>query len=161
MLLSHHAPADYDRTVVCLGVRMCSRCMGVLAGVLIAGFVWLHWQTHPCQSSVVLVGGYFMPVPAAIDFLSHEIGLRRSNNVIRFVTGILLGIAAALPVLFVIEGSFGMATMQAAWLSVIEILSGVVLKRTGCLEPYLRRYELGVRTLPDSHEKGPVANRAL
>jgi uncharacterized membrane protein len=157
MLVSHHAPADFDRTIVWFGLRICSRCLGVAAGVAASGLLWSHWPTLLHLNLVAAVCGFLLPVPAAIDFLSHEIGLRRSNNVIRFLTGIPLGIAAMLVVFSIVRGNFGLAILQAAWLGAIEIASAVLLKRTGCLDAYLGRYESGVRILLRDPRHRPVA----
>jgi len=98
-LLSHHAPDRWNRTIpVRLGSRnlhCCARCTGQVLGAI----VWL---------ALFLVGGLsgsplfsirtqavltLFPLLASGDWVSQSMGRRESSNLLRVLSGALLGFA--------------------------------------------------------------------
>jgi len=143
MLLSHHPPCDYERTVQVCGVRLCTRCFGVFLGAaaLFAVEAWVH----SVRRSVSLLPLTALTLPAAIDFFSVELGWRRSCTVIRLTTGILLGVAVGATAVLVSRGQWLTGTGFLAWLALVQFLGAIALRRADRLEDYLARYEDAVR----------------
>ena len=89
MLLSHHVPADYDRTWKVGSVHVCTRCLGVVVGIAAA---LVYWGAMSSLSPLVFMG---LAVPGVLDFTMHELGLSASSSARRFITGLLFGPFAA------------------------------------------------------------------
>ncbi|MCI4369505.1 MAG: DUF2085 domain-containing protein [Thermoplasmata archaeon] len=104
VLLSHHLPERFDRTLrIDLpggGIHLCARCTGQLFGfaALIGAFVFLLWtgaRPGALESLWVQVPLATAPVPAAIDWLTQSARGRNSTNSLRVLTGSLLGASFA------------------------------------------------------------------
>lgn len=141
MLTSHHPPELYEGRVVWFGkVPVCVRCLGMWLG--------MFWVLFPLRS-------FFFPstplllilfsLPATFDFLSHETGLRHSNALVRFVTGLIFGV----PLAFAADALFSLRLFETLlillWFGILQLGCGYVLLKTGNLGTYLARYEAGVR----------------
>lgn len=140
MLLSHHSPCDYDRTFSISGLRICTRCFGVLLGII--GGVALTLRVVPEH---LLFFSLVLPLPAVMDFTLNELQMMKGNNGMRLVTGIMLGIAVGFDLYAVTNISLLQGSAQLAWLVFIEFFVVTVLLRTGFLDEYVSRYEKGVR----------------
>jgi uncharacterized membrane protein len=132
ILVSHHLPARYDRTL-CLSWRrgrlhLCARCTGQLLGVALylALFLESARQGWPLFSPPTQIAFAVAPAPAAIDWLSQSLGARESANWIRVPTGTLLGMAAtdALALLLTERwmSAIAMGLVAAAYAGIILIL---------------------------------------
>ena len=92
MLLSHHAECDYDRTCLIFGIRVCSRCMGILAGSFFGAFFAKYFTNVSYLQNCACFAGLMLP--AGIDFTVHELVTKyKSSNLIRFISGFIFGIA--------------------------------------------------------------------
>jgi uncharacterized membrane protein len=76
-----------DRSFHFLGLEnfLCSRCLGALIGGIIAIIFRFEGILFPVLWSVVFV------IPLIIDGLHQAIFNKESNNLVRFITGILCG----------------------------------------------------------------------
>ena len=147
MLLSHHAPCDYDRTWKVGGMRVCVRCLGMFLGA-VTGFL---------GGSYIPLRGFVMPTimtlalvaPAAIDFSAHELHKRyKSNNARRFLTGVLFGISAGRVIVAAYCGKWIPLLLFVALCALIEITIAILFFRQGHMDTYLARYEEGVWVSP-------------
>jgi len=82
-----------------LELRLCSRCSGYLAGFLfltaarsVTGLQAL--QAFPIQNQFIICMLFAMPL--ILDWLTQSWGLRESDNVVRFITGAILGMDISL-----------------------------------------------------------------
>ncbi len=80
----HHDP---ERSIPFIGLEkyLCSRCMGVLFGVILGGILHVFHIRIPLPYAVLLM------VPLLIDGFTQAFGLRKSNNYLRLCSGILFG----------------------------------------------------------------------
>lgn len=90
-LLSHHEPADYDRTYA-VSVRgrrerLCARCTGVYPGILL-GLVAGLLEAGPLASTALLL---VLALPALVDWTVTRFTPRSGHNLVRTATGLLLG----------------------------------------------------------------------
>ena len=137
MLLSHHAPCDYDHTLRIGKLRFCARCTGILLGALGGTLCLLH--IRPLKQVIPFWGLFFLPLPGVADFCLHELGCWRSCNGARLLSGGLLGAAIG----------WGLCTIPSkgglifAWLAFLELLAALVLKVGGRLDGFLQKYEAG------------------
>ncbi len=100
LLISHHPPEHLDRTwKLCVGgahIRVCSRCSGIVFGVmftLIADLVGA--LPHFSLSSIFLLSALLL-TPSIVDFHFQLMEFRKSDNLRRITTGILFGIGLTL-----------------------------------------------------------------
>jgi len=138
MIISHHAPIDYDRTLKIYKFRFCTRCLGVFIGFIFT--LLLLPLTHALENiNMFYFFIFFLPIPAVIDFLCHELQWFKSNNYLRLLSGILLGVPIGLSILF-IKVSFIYLFLLILWYVVIEFFVAYFLKSKNHLEKYLRKY---------------------
>ena len=90
-LLSHHRPARRYR---CYRLRpfgyridLCARCSGVYPGILLGILGYLSAFRVAASLTLVVV----LPLPALLDWLLTSLGDYRGSNVVRTITGALLG----------------------------------------------------------------------
>lgn len=143
MLISHHPPCNYDRTFRIGGVRICTRCFGVLLGVLAS--ILLQVDSHVLASIIPLWMSLLLPLPAVVDFTAHELEWWRSNNAKRLASGLLLGFAVGVGGYTALSGCAFLGFLDIAWLAILEFGVAVILRCTGRLDRYVDRYEKGVR----------------
>lgn len=90
-LLSHHQEEQYSRTIkITNSVRLCARCTGMVLGfisLLIINFFLIPYFTWFIALPLMLL----MIIPALVDWLTQKFRKRESNNVLRILTGFLLG----------------------------------------------------------------------
>lgn len=156
MLISHHAPSDRCRTVGVGSIRICTRCLGVLIGILI--FIYAGFSGMPYPRIVAVWAPFVLPVPAALDFLNHELRRRASNTFKRISTGFMLGISISIMGQNCYSGDWLLGPAQLTMLFTIEFAVALVLKLSGRLEEYVARYENAVRYEP---EKNNDINRMI
>lgn len=62
---------------------VCARCTGIIAGYICAIILWFIWSP----------GWYiaFFLIPLILDGVTQYLEWRMSNNILRFVTGVLFG----------------------------------------------------------------------
>lgn len=90
-VLSHHHPAEYYRcyapAVFGRRIHLCARCSGIYPGI-VAGLAAYFFG--PAElGSIVLVA--LLPLPALVDWALTTATDRRGYNVVRTITGALLG----------------------------------------------------------------------
>ncbi|HLC63061.1 MAG TPA: DUF2085 domain-containing protein [Candidatus Nanoarchaeia archaeon] len=78
-----------ERSLSFLGLEkfFCSRCLGILSGSVLA--ILLHFLRYNLSLGIA---GIFT-IPMLVDGFSQYLGFRRSNNILRLITGILFGIS--------------------------------------------------------------------
>ncbi len=103
-ILSHHLAKEYFK---CYKIRLfkkylriCSRCLGVYLGIFF-GFLICNKFSFEKEITYILV--LFLPVFALIDWHITEITNYKSKNLIRTLSGFLLGIAYSLGLLAFIK----------------------------------------------------------
>jgi uncharacterized membrane protein len=69
---------------------VCSRCTGLLLGFL-SFFIFLYFNHIPYSINLLIFSVLIM-FPTVIDGYTQLIGLRESNNALRFFTGLIGGI---------------------------------------------------------------------
>ena len=139
MLVSHHAPCDYDRTISFCGVRICVRCIGMLCGAF-AGY-GLAQFTYNCTFAQLMVASIGLTLPAAIDFTCHELVSKyHSSNIRRFVSGSLFGIPGGVAVTFAIHGRWKLLLFLLAFLALMQFAIATLFKLRGHMDPYVERY---------------------
>ena len=82
-----------------LELRLCSRCSGYLTGFLLLtalrNIIDLRaFQILPIQLQFLFY--LLFATPLVLDWLTQSWGLRESDNVTRFITGTILGIAVSI-----------------------------------------------------------------
>lgn len=151
MLLSHHAPCDYDRTWSLGGVRVCARCLAVVV-FAIAAFVTLAvFRREPTPIwqwlSVLAI------LPAWIDFSAGELlSCYPRTNLFRFLTGAVFGAG--------LGTCLGWCCFSGVWLPLVFFCVGTVLIELavaflfyfcGHLEEYIEKYEDAVGVQVQHH----------
>lgn len=141
MLLSHHAECDYDRTCLIFGIRVCSRCMGILAGSFFGAFFAKYFINISYLQNCACFAGLMLP--AGIDFTVHELVTKyKSSNLIRFISGFIFGIA--------LGNSFVLTFLyERSWLFPIFLLLCILMQifiaflflRLNHVDDYLKKYE--------------------
>ena len=144
MLLSHHAPCDYDRTWKIGKVRVCTRCAGMLAGLIAGLSTTFLFKTFPIWYAVLICA--VLMLPAAADFCCHElIPAYHSHNAIRVITGILFGYPFGVVVsLCFYNGVIMPSIVIILYAILMEIAISFIFFFRGHLEKYLSKYEIAV-----------------
>jgi uncharacterized membrane protein len=81
-------------------LRLCSRCSGYLTGFLFSTAFHTRIidfqaiQAIPIQHQFIFYVLFAMPL--ILDWLTQSWGLRESNNIMRFITGAILGMGVSL-----------------------------------------------------------------
>lgn len=82
-----------------LEVRLCSRCTGYTVGYFICrilSFLSAFSIFYTLETTVQLALCLLLLMPFALDWTTQSWGLRDSNNRLRFLTGLILGISVSL-----------------------------------------------------------------
>ena len=143
MLVSHHAPCDYDRTVRILGVRTCTRCLGMFSGTFVG------WQLERVFARFdllwCLIGAMALTLPAAFDFAAHELSTKyRSNNIRRFGTGLIFGFVIGACLVSLRNGNPWPFLGFIAYLAVMQFVIVRLFQIHGHSDSYLERYASAV-----------------
>jgi uncharacterized membrane protein len=150
ILISHHLPHRLGRTLALpLGQRtihLCARCTGQVLGLLTILLIFLVGR--PLIPSLLTPQVQLLfalaPLVAAVDWLTQSLGWRESNNTLRLLSGVLLGMALTDVLILLLSGNwllFGTAMLVAAlYIAVLAI----VLKITGAWRRVLEEHFPGV-----------------
>ncbi len=140
MLVSHHAPCDYDRTMTLFRIRVCVRCLGMLGGAL-AGYC-INPAGIEVHNTWLVTGSIALALPAAFDFTAHElIKQYRSSNFRRFITGCLFGIGVGACLATAWQGSRWPLFCLLAYLALMQVVIAGLFRISGHLDSYVARYE--------------------
>lgn len=139
MILSHHAPVDYNRTFRILGVRFCTRCAGTLLGAVLA-FLLFHYFENELSVWLMTLMCLTLPLPAAADFACNELKFFSSNNFLRLLTGILLGIPLGISLDKLAEGSLLIPLFTFSWYILIECIIVLLFRKLNHHEEYIGKY---------------------
>ena len=143
MLLSHHAPCDYDHTLTVMGVRICVRCTGITIGAVV--FTLLLVAFPYLQHFMPLWLPFVLPLPAVVDFTTHELGWWKSSNVVRWISGVLVGIALGWSGYTILYGKALQGVLLVVSVGCFEVIVAILLRTAGQLEGFVQRYEKAVR----------------
>ena len=143
MLVSHHPPCDYDHTFRIGTLRICTRCAGITLGGIASISVLVVFG--PLHGIIPLWTPFLLPIPAVVDFITHELAWRKSNNVLRWVSGVFLGFAAGWGGYALLHGKASQGILLITWLASLEVIVAIILRTTGRLERFIERYEKAVR----------------
>jgi len=96
LLLSHHTKEELHRTIH-LKIRgkdlyICARCSGIAIGLTI--YILFRQQAAEFMFNNPMLF-LLLPAPAMVDWIMQTVGLHESNNLIRIVTGCLMGMCWA------------------------------------------------------------------
>lgn len=127
-VLSHHRPSEYDRCysprVAGRRVRVCARCLGVYPGIATGILTALFLLDDTPVALVALVA--LLPLPALCDWALTTFRPARGYNVVRTITGALLGCGYGLGlVLLLIDGRLCVLATGVGY----AVLAGVLLAR--------------------------------
>lgn len=86
------APSINGKTFI-----ICWRCCGAVVGIFVAMITRKLGASLGFNQSVILL----LVLPATLDYVMNRLGLKKQNNKIRFLTGILLGYAIGLIEIFI------------------------------------------------------------
>jgi uncharacterized membrane protein len=151
ILVSHHLPPRYDRTIPVRTrrrtIHICARCTGQLLGGV--GFLLLYLGSSTASLPLFVASTQlwfaFAPLPAAIDWVTQSSGTRESTNAFRLASGALLALALtdALALLFTERWTFLLAAVLVAGLYLGVIL--LILKLTGAWRRVLEEHFPGLQ----------------
>jgi uncharacterized membrane protein len=91
--LAHHYPFEWDRCIIIPfkthSFVFCTRCVGIFLGIL------LHLALYMLGylSSIGNLYLIYLPCIAFIDWVLYLSGLWQGNNLVRFISGVFLGLA--------------------------------------------------------------------
>ena len=126
-LLAHHLPAEFHRcySPVVSGrrVHVCARCLGIYPGIVagVLSYFTGPWSVDP----LVLVA--VLPAPALLDWALTTFRDRRGYNVVRTVTGALLGYGYGLGIaLLAFDAALAVLAVGVAYAAV----AGALLSRS-------------------------------
>ena len=143
MVVSHHPPVQYDRTVSLLGLRICVRCSGALLGMA-TGLV-LSQEIFGADFTMPFWAAALLPIPAAANFVGYELGRIGSNNLARVLTGFLAGLTLAYFMEMLYAGDYFAATAILTWVAALQAAAALILRRGGRLAQFFQQYEAGYR----------------
>jgi len=135
MLLSHHPPSQYCRTYKILGIRFCARCTGIVVGLIIG----IVTDFSSLNFLLLLV----LPIPTFMNFVLQERKIISSNNVLKTVLSIPLGIYI-FGIINLIISDLKLGIILTIFLLFMQFLSAFILFRTGDLEKLVIEYENGI-----------------
>jgi len=139
MLLSHHAACDFDRTWCIAGVRVCTRCLGVVVG---AG------ACEAFLGRVLPLGvACAFAVPGMLDYTLHELHVTQSSNRRRVLTGVAFGAFVATLIAAGWHGDWRTLTAGVCWFVALQFAATWFLFRAGRVEEILQRYENAARSV--------------
>jgi len=139
MLISHHPPCQYNRTISLGKYRFCARCTGVISGVVISFSFYSLLEIN-----LLLLLSFLLPLPAVFNFTLYEIDCINSNNFYRIITGLLLGITIGWAILNLLTDKIEYSILILIWIIILEIVVTVVLYKAKVLEEFFSQYENGL-----------------
>jgi uncharacterized membrane protein len=112
-------------------LRLCARCSGVVLGficsksLLTVLFMSLLSVAIPFQTGFITA--LILALPAIVDWMTQNVGLRESNNPVRIVTGFLEGVGVLLLSLTDISSLAKLLIVSAISVGVVSV--GVLMRR--------------------------------
>lgn len=94
MMLSHHAPHEYDRCYKVGAHHLCSRCAGIYPA-LVAGLIALAYLLPAFPEWLEWLALLALPVPALLDWGASWVFRAAGTNWLRTLTGVLLGLSVS------------------------------------------------------------------
>ncbi len=143
MIVSHHPPVQYNRTVSLLGLRICVRCSGALLG-MVTGLI-LSREIFGAGFTMPFWAAALLPIPTAVNFVGYELGRIDSNNLARVLTGFLAGLTLAYFMEMLLVGDYLAAAAILLWVAALQAAAAMVLRRGSRLAPFFHQYEAGYR----------------
>ena len=134
MVISHHPPSQYERTLHLGAVRVCARCSAIVAGIIgccIAS--WAGWHLDPRWALAI---GSMTILCGIATFVLNEVGKRKSSNWERMGFGVALGIALVATWL---SSGFEFHALIAL-IVVGQFASASCLQRHGVLDRFVNDY---------------------
>jgi uncharacterized membrane protein len=98
-VLTHHYEMDSDHAISVkidgYHIFLCTRCTGTITGILFGLLIEriLFFSGTPINANLALTLSILLPIPGLVDWGSQKLLYRKSNDTIRIITGVLLGIA--------------------------------------------------------------------
>ncbi|MFX1577605.1 MAG: DUF2085 domain-containing protein [Promethearchaeota archaeon] len=133
LLISHHDPPYMHRTwsISFRGhtLHICARCSALLFGIILALYIHLFFLFIPLNP-ITFLGAFLLSLPAVLDWSTQTLQMREGRNLIRALTGFLLGYAVG----FVLS-SFNLFY----YLLVVVLYTGYTLG-LGALTPRILRW---------------------
>ena len=80
-------------------MRLCARCLGYFIGFITPFFILEYYKINFLRfldPNVQQIACILFALPLTLDWVTQSWGMRKSNNWIRLVTGILMGVDALL-----------------------------------------------------------------
>ena len=78
-------------------LRLCARCSGYLLGFTVPQIASLNVATlKSLDARIQLLACTLLALPYVVDWVTQSWGMRESNNRVRLVTGIMMGLATFL-----------------------------------------------------------------
>lgn len=137
MVLSHHPPSQYDRTLHIGCIRVCARCTGLLWGVIFGITIVSCLPGFKTPSFITLfVIATFVLGLGITAFVLNEIGKRASNNYERLLFGLLLGCVIYFTWLSGVWPFIGLLVL----IVVGQFISALLLRKLGSLDKFLNEY---------------------
>lgn len=143
MLLSHHAPCDFDRTWSIGGIRVCVRCLAVFVFAVLGFLAAFHFSDPLSLGSLTAGLSVF---PAWVDFAVGELwkGYPRTNF-FRFSTGMIFGCGLGVSLGWVVFAGRWWPFLTFFVLTVFcELMIAFAFYFSGHLQSYLSKYECAV-----------------
>ena len=132
LLISHHEPPYMHRcwrlTLRGHTLYVCARCSALLLGILVAilsQFLIVYIEVTP----LTFLLAFLVSLPAAIDWSTQTLGLRESRNLLRALTGFLLGLAVG----------FVLSSLNIIYYLLVVILYSGYTLGFGAIAPRLQR----------------------
>lgn len=126
-------------------MRVCARCSGIAAGMLALCIAAYAGWLPPIPSHVCLAVVSACALPAILDFHLQMMGVSKSNNLRRILTGMLFGTALALCVRQILCGSLialsFMPLILCLYFSLVAHRRNRVMRMVEHLQLYLDYYE--------------------
>lgn len=103
-VLSHHEPAEYYKCfhwrITGNDLYVCSRCLGVYIGIISCLAFGVSKFLSPLLSIIILA---IFPSLALLDWALSTFTGSKGHNLIRFTSGLLLGVAYCLGILMILS----------------------------------------------------------
>lgn len=93
-LFAHHEPAEFYRTLEFRlfgsSLRFCTRCTGIFIGIIATLLLFNFYANIPSQFQLFIL--LFFSIPAIIDWMLYKYEIWNGTNIIRLISGLMLGI---------------------------------------------------------------------
>jgi Predicted membrane protein (DUF2085) len=140
MVISHHPPAQYERTFLIGSLRLCARCVGMIFGLLFGGSILIFFPAlipkFPHLGHLLMGFGFLTLALGIAAFVLNEAGIRVSNNFERVVFGLALG--ATLPIAW--SAGFWFFGGLLILVLIGQFVSAILLRRINVLDRFVAEY---------------------